>query len=165
MPVPRLFAFPNPVNEVAARGVAAGVVVQCLVVVALRQHWVLVPLAYGFLARVVSGPRFSPLGLLATRVVVPRLPVAPRFVPGPPKRFAQGIGAVLAMAAVVLHYAVGATTAAVVLAGVIAVAATMEAVLAFCIGCRLFTVLMRAGVVPAAVCEACADVRLAPTMR
>lgn len=165
MPLPRLLTFPNPVNEVAARVVAAGVVVQCLLVVVLRQHWVLVPLAYGFLARVASGPRFSPLGLLATRVVVPRLPFPARFVPGPPKRFAQGIGATLATAALVLHFAAGATTAAAVLTGVIAVAAMLESALAFCIGCQVFTLLLRAGVVPAGVCEACADTRLAPTPR
>lgn len=162
--LPPALRFPNPVNEVAARVVAAGVVVQCLAVLALDQTWVLVPLAYGFLARVAAGPRWSPLGLLATRVVVPRLPVAPRLVPGPPKRFAQGIGAVLTTTALVLHLAGGDTVAFVLVAGV-AVAATLEAAAAFCIGCRLFGVLLRAGVIPATVCDACADVRLAARAR
>lgn len=157
-----LLRFPNPVDEVAARVVAAGVVVQCVAFVATRAGWLLVPLAYGFLARVASGPRFSPLGLLATRVVVPRLPFARRPVPGPPKRFAQGIGATLSATALVLH-ATGATTAAAVLVGAIAVAATLESAAGFCIGCRLFALLMRVGVIPARVCEACADVRLAPS--
>jgi len=48
-----------------------------------------IPLAYGFWARVLTGPTLSPLGQLATRVVAPRLPVEPKLVPGPPKRFAQ----------------------------------------------------------------------------
>lgn len=160
MALPSLLRFPNPVNEVAARVVAAGVVVQCIAVLALDQTWVLVPLAYGFLARVASGPRWSPLGLFATRVVVPRLPVGPRLVPGPPKRFAQGIGAVLTTTALVLHLA-GATTPALVLVGAVTAAASLEAAAGLCIGCRLFALLLRTGVVPPTVCEACADLRLA----
>ena len=39
----------------------------------MRQWWVLVPLVYGFLARVLTGPRLSPLGQFVTRVVTPRL--------------------------------------------------------------------------------------------
>ena len=94
---PGLFSFPNPVDERSARTVATGVVVMALAVLVLGQWWVLVPLAYGFVARVASGPRFSPLGLLATRVVTPRLPFAPKYCAGPPKRFAQAIGAVCSL--------------------------------------------------------------------
>lgn len=150
-----VFSFPNPVNEVSARIVAGGVVVMCAVVLALGQTWVLVPLAYGFVARVLTGPTLSPLGLLVTEVVTPRLPVRAKYVPGPPKRFAQGIGAVLSVSALVLHFAFGATTAAYVLVGMILVAATLEAVLAFCLGCTIFALLMRVGVIPRSVCAEC----------
>src|SRR4051794_32814555 len=92
----RLPAFPNPVDEVAARTVAAGVVALAVGVLA-GQRWLLVPLAYGFVARVLTGPRFSPLALVATRLVAPRF--AARPVPGPPKRFAQAIGATFTVAA------------------------------------------------------------------
>ena len=68
------FSFPNPVNDVAARTVATGVVLMALTVVVLGWGWVLVPLTYGFVARVLAGPRLSPLGLLATQVVAPRPP-------------------------------------------------------------------------------------------
>ena len=151
------FSFPNPVNEVAARLVAAGVVVMALAVAVLGQTWILLPLAYGFVARLAAGPRYSPLGLLVTRVAVPRLGIEPRNVPGPPKRFAQGMGAVMTLAALVLAYGVGATGAARVLAGGIVVAATLESVFALCIGCKIFAVLMRLGVVPERVCLECAD--------
>src|SRR5580704_59413 len=97
-----LFSFPDPVNEVAARTVAAGVVVMTVVALAAGVPWLLVPLVYGFWARVLTGPTLSPLGQLATRVVVPRLPVAPRPTPGPPKRFAQAVGTVLTTAALVV---------------------------------------------------------------
>ena len=151
------FSFPNPVNEVAARLVAAGVVAMALAVAVLGQTWILVPLAYGFVARVAAGPRYSPLGLFVTRVAVPRLGIAPRNVPGPPKRFAQGMGAVICVAAVVVAYGFGETGIARVLAGGIVVAATLESAFALCIGCKVFAGLMRLGVVPERICADCAD--------
>ncbi|MDZ7677990.1 MAG: DUF4395 domain-containing protein [Acidimicrobiales bacterium] len=153
----RFFTFPNPVNEVAARAVAAGVVVLSVLYLVTGHPAVLVVLAYGFVARVASGPRFSPLGLLATRVIAPRLPHRTKLVPGPPKRFAQSIGAVFSVGALVAHLA-GATGAATVLIAGLVAAAGLEAVFALCLGCRIFALLMRLGVVPEAVCADCADI-------
>jgi hypothetical protein len=152
-----LFSFPNPVNEVAARTVATGVVVLCVAAMASGQAWLLVPLVYGFWARVLTGPSLSPLGQLATRVVAPHLGVEPRLVPGPPKRFAQAIGTFVSSAAVVAWVTVG-WDLAVWLVGLLAVAATLEAAFGLCLGCQIFARLMRAGVIPASVCEECADV-------
>jgi Domain of unknown function (DUF4395) len=154
---PRILRFPNPVNEVAARVVAGGVLIMAVSFVATRQGWILVPLAYGFVARVLTGPRLSPLGQFATRVAAPRL--GTKLVPGPPKRFAQGIGAVVTVSAAVAWWA-GAEPVALGLVALITVAATLESVFAFCIGCRVFAALMRAGIIPAEVCEACHDLRL-----
>jgi hypothetical protein len=151
----RLFSFPDPVNEISARVVAGGVVVLAVATIALDQPWLIAVLAYGFIARVLTGPTLSPLGQLATRVVTPRLGRPPKYVPGPPKRFAQGIGATLSVAAAILHFGFGATGAAYVLVAAIAVAATLESVFAFCVGCQIFAVLMRVGVIPEAVCERC----------
>lgn len=155
-----LFTFPNPVDEVSARLVAAGVVLLAAATLLLDQPVLLVPLAYGFLARVLAGPTLSPLGLFVTRVVTPRLGVAPRLVPGPPKRFAQGIGATLSVSALVLDVGVGAAGVADLLVGAILVAATLEAGFGICLGCVAFAGLMRAKVIPASVCEACADISL-----
>ena len=152
-----LFRFPDPVNEVSARLVAAGVVVLGILTIALDQPWLLLVLAYGFVARVLTGPTLSPLGQLVTRVLTPRLPFAPKYVPGPPKRFAQGIGATLSVGAVVLHFGFGLTGAAYVLVAMVVVAATLESVFALCLGCKLFAVLMRVGVIPESVCERCND--------
>jgi hypothetical protein len=134
--------------------VAAGVVVQAVVYLVLRQWWVLVPLAYGFLARVAAGPRFSPLGRFVTQVLTPRVHRQHRFVPGPPKRFAQAIGLVFSGSALVAELA-GATPVAVVLIAGLVIAASLEAFLAVCLGCMVFQRLMRWGIIPASVCEAC----------
>jgi hypothetical protein len=153
-----LFSFPNPVNEVSARLVAAGVVVLGLLTIVLGEPWLVAVLAYGFVARVLTGPTLSPLGQLVTRVITPALPNEAKWVAGPPKRFAQGIGATLSVAAVIAHFAFGATTLAYVLVGMIVVAATLESVFAICLGCIIFGGLMRAGIVPDEVCERCNDI-------
>jgi len=151
-----LLRFPNPVNEVAARTVAAGVVVMSVAFVASRATWILVVLAYGFVARVLTGPRLSPLGQFATRVVAPALAHRTRLVPGPPKRFAQGIGTTLSVSALVA-VGLGGVGVAQVLVAMIGAAAFAESAFAFCLGCTIFAGLMRAGIVPASVCEACND--------
>jgi hypothetical protein len=157
----RLLGFPDPVNEVSARLVAAGVLAMAVAAVALGWRWLTVPLAYGFVARVLTGPTASPLGQLVTQVITPRLPVAPRWVPGPPKRFAQGIGVAFSVTALVLT-AAGAWPAARIVLVLLATAAFLEAAFGVCLGCRLFALLMRLGVIPEEVCERCADLR-APT--
>jgi uncharacterized protein DUF4395 len=151
-----LFSFPNPVNEVAARVVAGVVVLLCVLAVALDERWLLVVIAYGFWARALTGPTLSPLGQLATRVVAPRLG-PPRPVPGPPKRFAQAMGTAFATAAVVLWFGFGEHLAARALIGLLAVPAALESFAGYCIGCRIFGLLMRWGVIPESVCESCAD--------
>ena len=152
-----LFSFPNPVNEVSARLVAAGVVLMSVLTIALDLKWMTVVIAYGFVARVLTGPTLSPLGQLVTRVITPRLGLAPRPVAGPPKRFAQGIGAAFSLSALILT-GLGYWTAAQVVLGLLAVAATLEAALGICLGCMTFGVLMKAGVVPEEVCERCNDI-------
>ncbi len=158
----RLFSFPNPVNETSARVVAGGAVLQAVLFLGLRSGWLLVPLTYGFLARVLSGPTLSPLGQVATRLVTPHLPGSPHIVAGPPKRFAQGVGAVFTLGASVA-WLTGAHAVALVVIGALTVAASLEAVFALCIGCKLFAVLMRVGVVPQTVCVECADLSLRAT--
>jgi hypothetical protein len=156
-----LFSFPNPVNEVSARLVAAGVVLMSVLAIAFDLKWLTVVIAYGFVARVLTGPTLSPLGQLVTRVITPRLGFAARPVAGPPKRFAQGIGAAFSLSALVLT-GLGYWNAAQAVLGLLVVAATLEAALGICLGCMTFGVLMRAGVVPDEVCERCNDIWATP---
>lgn len=150
-----LFSFPNPVNEVSARLVAAGVVLMSLATIVFNQPWLTAVIAYGFVARVLTGPTLSPLGQLVTRVITPRLPFAAKPVAGPPKRFAQGMGAVMSTSAAVLALGFGERGAAYALLGFLTAAATLESVFAYCLGCRIFAVLMRVGVIPTEVCDRC----------
>jgi hypothetical protein len=150
-------SFPNPVNELSARLVAGGVVAMALATIVFDLEWMTVVLAYGFLARVLAGPRFSPLALLVTRVITPALPVEGRSVPGPPKRFAQLLGAIFTVAAAVLT-AAGQFGAAQVVLGLLLVPASLEAFAGFCVGCWIFNRLMQVGLIPESVCVECADI-------
>jgi hypothetical protein len=150
----KFFSFPNPVNETSARIVAGGAVIMGIAFVLSGNGWVLLPLTYGFIARVLTGPRLSPLGRLATQVLTPRLSFEHRFVPGPPKRFAQGVGAAFTITASVL-FVFGATGAAQVVIALLVVAAFLESAFAVCLGCIGFGLLMKIGVIPEAVCEEC----------
>jgi hypothetical protein len=150
------FSFPNPVNDVAARSVAAGVIVMAAVALATHQLWLTIPLAYGFVARVACGPRFSPLGLIATRVIAPRLGAHAKLVPGPPKRFAQAMGATFTIAAL-LAWALGSDLGAEVLLAILLVPATLEAAFGLCVGCKIFALGIRSGLVPEDVCIECGD--------
>ena len=154
-----IFSFPNPVNEKAARVVAGVVAITALIALATGAHWLLIPLAYGFWARVLTGPTLSPLGRFATQIAAPRLG-PPKYVPGPPKRFAQGMGAAITTTAAILALALDATIAANALLVAIALAGALEAGLAFCIGCQIFCLLMRAGVIPQSACLECAALDL-----
>ena len=164
-----LFTFPDPVDEVAARSVATGVVALTgLILVGTAAgftgaRWMVIPLALGFWARVLTGPTLSPLGQLAARVIAPRLPGASRLVPGAPKRFAQGIGTVLSSLAAITWLGLGWTGTGVALVAAIAVAAGLEAACALCLGCVAYGRLANAGVFAAADCPECADISLRPT--
>ena len=162
------FTFPDPVDEAAARSVATGVVILTgLILVGTAAgfagvRWLVIPLALGFWARVLTGPTLSPLGQLATRVVAPRLPGAERLVPGAPKRFAQGIGTALSTAGAIAWLGLGWSGIGVALVAAIAIAAGLEAAFALCLGCVVYGRLANAGVFAATDCPECADISLRP---
>ena len=155
----KLFSFPNPANDTSARIVAAGVVTMAVVFIITGSGWVLIPLTYGFAARVASGPTLSPLGQLSVRVITPLIKVQHKMVAGPPKRFAQTVGLVFTATASALYLADNLGAARIVMA-MLVVAASLEAFLGYCLGCKMFAILMRLGVIPEEVCAECNDISL-----
>jgi len=153
-----VFAFPNPVNEYAARITAGLVVLLAGVTLLTGSVWGLVLIAPGFWLRVLFGPRISPLALLSVKVLVPRLGRV-RMVAGPPKRFAQGMGTVVSTTALILFVA-GAAPAAWIALAVLIAAASLEAFAGFCLGCVIFGLLQRRGLIPEDICEACNNISL-----
>jgi hypothetical protein len=153
----QFFTFPNPVNDAAARTVALGVVTMATLALVFNQPLFLIPLTYGFLARVAAGPKISPLGTFAVKIAAPRLKSWEKLVAGPPKRFAQGIGAAFTVSASIVYLTAGWSAARWILLPLIA-AAALEGFVGYCLGCAIFGQLMKVGLIPAEVCADCADI-------
>ncbi|SDO58026.1 protein of unknown function [Microbacterium sp. ru370.1] len=92
----------------------------------------------------VTAPRTAPWGVLYRRVVQPRLAPATEFEDPRPPRFAQGVGLVVTAAGLLLHLA-GVPWALPIAAAMAFVAAFLNAVFGLCLGCQLYLVLQRAG--------------------
>jgi hypothetical protein len=93
-----------------------------------------------------ASPRTAPWGLLFRAAVRPRL-AAPAELEDPrPPRFAQIVGFVVLSIGLLLHV-VGVPWALPVAAAAAFVAAFLNAVFAFCLGCEIYLLLARAGVI------------------
>jgi len=79
---------------------------------------------------------------------------------GPPKRFAAAIGAALTTSAAVLWVLGVAAPVVVTIGAIMVVFPALESILGLCVGCKVFAVLMRLGLVPAEICLECADISL-----
>src|SRR5512145_3305713 len=147
----RVSRFPSLVDDITVRLIAAVVLVVGAVALGTQQWWLYAVLAADFTLRAALGPDASPVAQLVRRLVRPRIAAAPRPTAGPPKRFAASIGAVMTGAATllwVLGVATGSpsASAAVVAIGVVMVVfPALEAVFGICVGCILFSGLMRVG--------------------
>jgi hypothetical protein len=93
-----------------------------------------------------AGIRRHPYGLLYRHLLQPRLgPPAEREDPAPPT-FAQGVGLVVTGAGLLLHV-LGVPYALPVAAGLAFVAAFLNSVFGYCLGCQIYLLLVRAGLV------------------
>jgi len=98
-----------------------------------------------FLWGVVS-PKTQPYGILFRRVIRPRLkPPSDLEDPRPP-RFAQGVGLLVTSVGLLLHLA-GVPWALPTAAAAAFFAAFLNAAFGYCLGCQLYLVLQRAGVI------------------
>ena len=129
-----------------------------LAIILTNLYWLMFILVYGFLARVLTGPKLSPIGLIATRVLVPKLGNHQKLVAGPPKRFAQFVGLMFSTAALTLTYGFGLASFAEGVLVVLVFFALMESCIGFCTGCFVFGYLMKLGFIPAETCKRCAEI-------
>jgi hypothetical protein len=107
--------------------------------------WLLVVIALLFLWSVVS-PRTAPWGVLFRRVVRPRLSAPTELEDPRPPRFAQGVGLLVTTLGIVLHL-LGVPFALPIAAALAFVAAFLNAAFAYCLGCQIWLLLQRAGLV------------------
>ncbi|WJL95281.1 DUF4395 domain-containing protein [Microbacterium sp. ET2] len=94
----------------------------------------------------VLSPATAPWGVVFRRLVAPRIsPVREREDPRPP-RFAQGVGFFVTGAGLLLHVA-GVPWALPIAVAMAFVAAFLNAVFGLCLGCQLYLLLQRGGLI------------------
>ena len=94
----------------------------------------------------VLSPRTQPWSVLYRRVIQPRLSPPTDLEDPRPPRFAQGVGLFVTGVGLVLHLA-GVPWALPIAAALAFVAAFLNAVFGLCLGCQLYLLLQRAGIV------------------
>ena len=151
------FSFPHPINENAARAVSGGVVIMAVAAIIFDQPWITLLLSYGYIARVSTGPRLSPLAIFVNKVFLPKLGIPNKPVAGPPKRFAATIGGAFSFTAAILALGFGLNGAAYIVLGGLIFAAGLESIFGYCLGCKIFAILMKFKIIPESVCEDCAN--------
>ncbi|CEO98289.1 hypothetical protein PBRA_006403 [Plasmodiophora brassicae] len=161
----RLFGFPNPVNQLEARSHSGCVtlltILHIIFLYEFAVPWLGWYILYGFAARFLSGPRIDPQAYFVIFVVRPLLEdvlqvARSEFHPSPPKRFAQFVGLLFALAGNILYNVLHLTVPSIIVWGCLVVAAGLLALTGFCAACFVFSVGMRLGLVPKTVCESCA---------
>lgn len=125
-------AWTLPVASIAQRALDPGFLLSLII-------------ALLFLWGVIS-PTTAPWGALFRRYVRPRLaPPTEREDPRPP-RFAQGVGLAVVTIGLALHL-IGVPWALPIAAGAAFIAAFLNAAFAFCLGCQMYLLLQRAGLI------------------
>lgn len=92
-----------------------------------------------------AGIRRHPYGAIFRKLVRPRLKPPTELEDPTPPTFAQGVGFVITAVGLVLHLA-GVDYALVIAASAAFVAAFLNSVFAYCLGCQIYLLLVRAGI-------------------
>lgn len=94
----------------------------------------------------VAAPRTAPWGVVFRRAIRPRLKPPTELEDPRPPRFAQGVGLFVVTIGLILHLA-GIPWALPIAAAAAFIAAFLNAVFGLCLGCQLYLVLQRAGII------------------
>ena len=93
-----------------------------------------------------GGIQRHPYGLLFKRLIRPRLPAPTELEDPAPPTFAQGVGFVITLTGLVLEL-IGVPYALVIAASAAFVAAFLNSVFGYCLGCQIYLLLVRAGII------------------
>jgi len=122
-------------------GAALTVVVLAIVLIT-QSAWLLTAQFLVFALGAVAGLRYAPYGLVYRRLVRPRLGPPDNTEAEAPPRFAQAVGAVMALAGV-LGFAAGSAVAGTVFTALALAAAFLNAAFDFCLGCQVYLFIQR----------------------
>ena len=131
---------------VDARGPRFGAVITTAVLataLATNNLWVIVAQAVVFAIGAFKGPQFTPYAFIYKNVVKPRLKGEVPIEDVRPPQFAQSVGLLFALTAIV-GLVVGITPIFTVAVAFALAAAFLNAAFNFCLGCEIYLLLLRA---------------------
>ncbi len=99
-----------------------------------------------FAVGAIAGVQRHPYGLIYRKLVRPRLKPPLELEDPAPPTFAQGVGLLVVVTGLVLHL-LGVPFALVIAAAAAFVAAFLNSVFAYCLGCQIYLVLTRVGII------------------
>jgi len=106
----------------------------------------LVVLAAIFVWSATAGVARNPWSIVFRSLIRPRLQPPTELEDAAPPTFAQGVGAFVTLIGVVLHLA-GVPYALVIAASAAFIAAFLNAAFGYCLGCQIYLLLVRAGLI------------------
>ena len=129
-----------------ARGPRFGAVITTAVLataLATNNIWVIVAQAVVFAIGAIKGPQFTPYAFIYKTLVKPRLKGETPAEDVRPPQFAQSVGLLFALTAIV-GLTTGVTAIFTVAVAFALAAAFLNAVFNFCLGCEIYLLLLRA---------------------
>ena len=131
--------------EIDPRGPRFGALITMVmfaIVLITGNVWVLTVQTVVFACGALLGLRYSPYGLIYSRVVRPRLGPPSELEAEAPPRFAQAIGLVIGIVGII-GYASGLRPLGMVAAALGLIAAVLNGVFGLCLGCELYLIIRR----------------------
>ena len=105
--------------------------------------WVITFQAVVFAIGAIRGPQFTPYAFVYKKLIKPRLKSEVTFEDARPPQFAQSVGLVFALVAVIASV-LGAGGVFTVAVGFALAAAFLNAAFNFCLGCQMYLLILRA---------------------
>jgi len=136
----------NNATLIDARGPRFGAVITTAVLataLATNNFWVILAQAIVFAIGAIKGPQFTPYAFIYKTFVKPRLKGSVPTEDVRPPRFAQTVGLLFALTAVV-GLAVGVNAIFTVAVAFALAAAFLNAAFNYCLGCQIYLLLLRA---------------------
>lgn len=137
--------YPQTLDNKVIRTVAAFTFFSTLLIYTQFLAWIVIPLFLDFTLRYIH-PKYSILAYLAKIIQRDLLESEAQPVYSPAKRFAVLIGVVMT-ALMSVAYIFSLTTILLVLNSILLVACSLQAFANYCIGCRVYDILVRMGLI------------------
>lgn len=143
------------VSENRARAIAGLVFVITLASLLLSSPWPFLFLLADFALRAFIRPRWSPLAAVSTSVIAPLLRLSEEpLISAAPKRFAAAMGFIISTLG--FSFGAGGLTNGLLVCGIsLGLFSFLESAFGFCVGCKIYALMIRAGLIPVEYCPEC----------